>query len=156
MSDIERLKARISVDANSGCWIWDRPDNKQGYGRFSFGGRRYLAHRAAFILLRGGIAPGMVLDHTCRNPICVNPAHLEAVSQVVNVRRGFGPIVAKRSNIGKIGAEFNLAKTHCPAGHPYEGENLSVRRDGRRECRICMRARGRASYALLKAKGKVL
>ncbi len=37
------------------------------------------------------------------------------------------------------GTHRNTVKTHCPAGHPYVGENLMVDRDGHRRCAICRR-----------------
>lgn len=39
-----------------------------------------------------------------------------------------------------------LLKTHCPYGHPYDGENLIVRPDGSRQCRECRRERDRLRY----------
>jgi hypothetical protein len=33
-------------------------------------------------------------------------------------------------------------RTHCPQGHPYDGEN-TIRSGGRRVCRICSRTRSR-------------
>ena len=39
---------------------------------------------------------------------------MEVVTDYVNVMRGVG-----------FGAK-NLAKTHCPQGHPFSGENLRV------------------------------
>jgi CRISPR/Cas system-associated protein Cas10 (large subunit of type III CRISPR-Cas system) len=32
-------------------------------------------------------------------------------------------------------------RTHCPHGHPYEGENLIRKKDGSRACRECKRLR---------------
>lgn len=42
-------------------------------------------------------------------------------------------------------------RTHCPAGHPYAGENLRVKPNGHRECRTCHRERERARYHARKA-----
>jgi hypothetical protein len=41
-----------------------------------------------------------------------------------------------------------LEKTHCPQGHPYEGENLYFNR-GRRQCLACMKA-AQARYRMKK------
>ena len=38
---------------------------------------------------------------------------------------------------------IHRAKTHCPRGHPYEGDNLYVSPKGDRFCMTCQRERGR-------------
>jgi hypothetical protein len=79
-------KARKGVD----CWEWTGFRLDSGYGRFMDAKRGVLyAHRVAYELSVGPIAPGLVVDHTCRNPSCVNPKHLDAVTQQENVRRSF-------------------------------------------------------------------
>ncbi len=84
------------VDKTAGCWLWTAAKSQLGYGQFNAGlidGRkRYRpAHRIAWELLRGEIPSGLVLDHLCRVPSCVNPDHLEPVTQRANVLRGAHP-----------------------------------------------------------------
>lgn len=72
----------------SDCWEWTSGRLARGYGKFrSDGGRAVLAHRWAYEHLVGPIPAGLVLDHLCMNTCCVNPDHLEAVTQAVNVQR---------------------------------------------------------------------
>jgi len=98
--------------------------------------RRMLrAHRVAWELLRGPIPAGMHLDHLCRNPSCVNPAHLQVVSQRVNNLRGISP------------PAINARKTHCPAGHPYDAANTYISPEGWRQCMTCRREHQRALRA---------
>jgi hypothetical protein len=124
----------IAVDG-SGCWVWQHPTCPRGYARLSMGqpyDRKLRVHRVAYILNRGPIPYGMTLDHLCRNTSCVNPDHLEPCSVGENRARAPQP-----------GSQHNKAKTTCPRGHAYEGENLreAALRTGRRECRACHTAR---------------
>lgn len=138
MSDLDdktvsRFWAKVNRDGpvhptlGTPCWLWTAAENGRGYGYFR--GRPRLgtnrAHKVAWILSRGPVPTGTEIDHLCRVRNCVNPAHLEAVPHLVNVRRG---------RAGKPNAE----KTHCPQGHPYAGENLYVY-VRRRRCLSCKR-----------------
>lgn len=69
------------------CWIWKGSINQNGYGRFGHGYKRTLAHRFSWALAGNKLEKGMVLDHLCRNPACVNPAHLQQVTQKENLLR---------------------------------------------------------------------
>ena len=83
------FEAVIFLDPLSGCWLWCGGANQStGYGSFSpRHGRTEMAHRIAYELARGPIPPGLVIDHRCKVRLCVNPAHLEAVTQQVNWHR---------------------------------------------------------------------
>ena len=126
------------VNKTSSCWLWTGAKNSKGYGRFSFvpKGRRFAAHRIAYVLDGKTLTKDKTLDHLCRNPGCVNPAHLDPVSAVENVMRGTGF------------APRNKAKTQCPKGHPYTTENTYLSGKGdrhiSRNCRECGRIRCRA------------
>jgi hypothetical protein len=131
---LERFEAKYIPEPNSGCWLWAGAWSWQtGYGFIADdAGKQELAHRVAYRLFTGPIPEGLELDHLCRVRCCVNPAHLEAVTRKINIRRG---------NTGKTAAQRQLAKTHCKAGHPYSEEN-TIRKPGRegrgrRLCRIC-------------------
>jgi len=74
-----------------GCWEW-KSTTQNGYGvyyHYLFGQKKaHKAHRFAYMLATGTpIMPGLVLDHTCRNPKCVRPDHLEQVTVAENNRR---------------------------------------------------------------------
>ncbi len=79
------------VEKSDGCWIWKGHISDRGYGRYRFGGRncrRQMVHMIAYTLTKGTVPPELELDHVCRNKICVNPNHLEAVTHKENVCRG--------------------------------------------------------------------
>lgn len=67
------------------CWIWQLGKDSLGYGR---GKNNKLAHRNSYEQAHGPISSGLHLDHLCRTPSCVNPDHLEPVTNAVNTRRG--------------------------------------------------------------------
>lgn len=126
---------KITINAETGCWEWTGYRFQDGYGGIKNGRSWRVAHRVLYELLVGRVPLGLQLDHLCRVRHCVNPQHLEPVTASENVRRGMGPT---RS------AERMLARTHCPAGHPYAGENLYLDPRGRRYCRTCNRAAAQA------------
>ena len=77
------------------CWEWDGSRTNLGYGRIDIDGRTFLAHRLVYERRVGPIPAGLQLDHLCRNPGCVNPAHLEPVTSRENRLRGatpYGPL----------------------------------------------------------------
>lgn len=78
------------------CWIWNQSKNRAGYGYAHCHGsnRTMSAHRFIYEEFVGAIPEGLVLDHLCRVPSCVNPEHLEPVTQKENVRRGLRGMLA--------------------------------------------------------------
>lgn len=100
------------------CWTWKGHKQKDGYGVYG----KFLAHRIAHELFIGPIPVGLEIDHTCRVRSCVNPAHLEAVTHLENIRRG-----------------QRAMQTHCLKGHRLTGNNVYFRRDrpGSRVCKKC-------------------
>ena len=123
-----RFWAKVYADP-SGCWRWTACQNRQGYGRFRLYGVTQNAHRILYRELVDRQLGGLQIDHLCREPSCVNPAHLEAVTPLVNTQRGAG----------------NGSQTHCPQGHPYSLTNTYIHYRGgrwsgfRRHCRTCNR-----------------
>lgn len=130
-SVIDRLDEKIQT--SPGCWEWLAYRNKKGYGRFKLDGKVVEAYRVVYEMAIGPVPNGLHLDHLCRNKGCVNPAHLEAVTQGENTRRGDA-------------SKFQSSKTHCPSGHPYDEAN-TYKYAGRRHCRECARRHRREWYA---------
>lgn len=76
----------VTLNEITGCLLWRGTTDADGYGIFS-AGRPYRAHRVSYTMAIGPIPDGLVLDHLCANPRCVNPDHLEAVTPAVNNSR---------------------------------------------------------------------
>lgn len=182
----DEYASRIRVLSN-GCWNWTGAivglHNQAGslpYGVLLRSNKRIRAHRY-FYELATGIEPGRNhVHHKCENTLCVNPDHLELLTQAehnrhhgklgdhLNAARSReyclqGHLWSENAYIwngirycractteaqrrrrkargeGLKGQGHNMrVKTHCPQGHPYEGENLLVDKRGGRNCRICL------------------
>jgi hypothetical protein len=115
------LKRNI-VLGDGGCWLWTRSLNRDGYGWASLNDKTYEAHRLVYQLVNGDVDSGAVLDHLCRVRACVNPAHLEPVSNRENLRRSeLTP--SGMLHCAKCGAEFQVVGKSCK----------------QRRCRACAR-----------------
>lgn len=132
---MERFSAKYIV-ADSGCWEWTGARSTNGYGKIQEkeAGTSTYAHRVSYELHVSAIPSGLVIDHLCRNKLCVNPEHLEPVTARENVLRGVGP------------SAKCAAMTQCAKGHRFDGANTYTAPNGKRGCRKCRReARRRAA-----------
>lgn len=125
-----RIAARIEIDPDAGCWVAGPPHDRDGYAKLGGTG----LHRVVYTQLVGPIPPPLVLDHVqargCISPACCWPAHLEAVTNRVNILRGrsFSAVNARKTRCGTCSAPLDLYNTYwTPSGH--------------RDCRACIRRR---------------
>jgi hypothetical protein len=83
-------KMQRHIEVTGFCWLWRGALDGQGYGQLKAPGNTTVrAHRWVYEQLVGPIPDGLQLDHLCRVIICVNPDHLDPVTQAENVRRGW-------------------------------------------------------------------
>lgn len=114
MTDLpQRFWDKVERITESGCWIWmgavRTTSYGMEYGRFNFEGKNRYAHRVSYQCLVGPAPEGLHLDHLCRVTCCVNPDHLEPVTNAENVLRGW---------------KARGRKTHCVNGHFLDGVNI--------------------------------
>jgi hypothetical protein len=121
------------------CWLWLAATNgsngygifRGGQGRDKFGSKRWiLAHRFAYEILAGPIPQGLHIDHLCFNRLCVNPKHMETVTQRVNTLRSDGPSARQ------------ARRNTCIRGHEFD----VVDKAGKRRCSVCDRAKELRRY----------
>jgi hypothetical protein len=130
LSDPAQVDAYLSarVEPEGDCWLWTRSLNNRGYGQVQLADHRGLAHRFSYEYHRAEIPAGLHLDHLCRNRRCINPWHLEPVTQRENNIRSNAPsAIAYRSNT-------------CTRGHARTAENTYHAKNGKRFCRTCHNA----------------
>lgn len=132
---LERLNAKINKTVS--CWEWVA-SKQNGYGILNNKNGSNLAHRIMYELYVGEIPNGLVIDHLCRNKGCVNPKHLEPVTQRENITRGDQP---------KIISEKYKNQKKCIRGHSLENNrHIYTRVDKsngktylQRRCKTCVK-----------------
>jgi hypothetical protein len=129
--ELTRLFRKIAIDHATACWNWTGSCDPGGYGHVTFRRRLESTHRLVYAWLVEPLPRGNVerylsqLDHSCRNRRCCNPAHLERVTQPINMARGESP------------SALHARKTHCKNGHPLPDDPTPREANPSRRERVC-------------------
>ena len=97
-------ETRFVACPTTGCWLWEGATDEKGYG-LVYTDRSRRAHRVVYERIRGPIPEGLQLDHLCAVKPCVNPAHLEPVTNSENQRRNsirkYGRVLSDDENYAR-------------------------------------------------------
>ncbi len=86
LNEQERFWDKVDIIDAKKCWLWQGCPNTRGYGRFSFRGHDYKAHRVAYFLANGRINDDLMVLHKCDVRLCCNPKHLYQGNAKENTR----------------------------------------------------------------------
>lgn len=118
------------------CWLWFGNTTKKGYGRYSAFKQDLRAHIAVYIKFFGSYDKSLILHHTCTNKLCVNPYHMELLTEQEHI--------FKHQSMAVV----NKAKTHCLRGHEFTSGNTRSAKGNRRICRECARLNAQATRTI--------
>lgn len=136
-SFVDAFWTKVMCGAPDECWRWTGKTKSGGHGYLHIQRQIALAHRVAYEIASGRIPHGLVVDHLCSNPICVNPSHLELVTNAENTRRTHA----------RGRAAVRITSGLCANGHV-----IATRASGTRACRECHAKRCREFKARKKAR----
>ena len=124
-SFIEKISLHTFIDDNE-CWNWGGKRQTTGYGIVWENGKSVYAHRLSYLTFYGELNNNLTIDHLCKNTRCINPEHLEEVTNSENSKR------APKLGIGRPG--YKAIK--CKRGHLFTKSNTYVYKN-RQNCRKC-------------------
>lgn len=133
LTDAKVIDAFLSrLTKTETCWTWNgasRPST--GHGFFKYKGLRVAAHRVSYVMFKSEIPAGLVIDHICHNPPCVNPDHLRAVTQKQNMENRTGAHKNSKSGIRGVywdsGRKKWVAQVRHNGKQVHAGVFLSIR-----------------------------
>lgn len=120
------------IKTDAGCWEWKGSRNDFGYGVVDLTRKGLFnarVHRLMYERFVGEIPEGFIVRHTCDNPPCSNPDHLEIGTQLDNVHDMF-----------ERGRHWRHGATECLNGHDLTepGSYRMAKREGRRDEKVCL------------------
>lgn len=113
-----RERFNSKVDKSGDCWLWTGTQDGKEYGIFyASPEHRVRAHRAAWMMEVGSITSQAMLDHECRNTLCVRVSHLRKADYKLNRENLSGAYKNSRSGIRGVYWVEKLRKYRVEAQH---------------------------------------
>ena len=100
----------------AGCLVWTGATDPAGYGRIAFDSRFQGVHRFAWEQKHGPIPDGMVIDHMCWNPACVNVEHLRLATNAQNASSQSGAHADSRTGVRGVTRRANGWRAQVTTG----------------------------------------
>lgn len=122
---VDRFWSKVDCGTEDECWEWKSWKHPNGYGKIIINNKQNYAHRIAYELEVTQIPKHHEIHHKCENTICVNPYHLQLVTQKEHMYLTPNNIFFKESQ-----------QTHCKRGHEFTAKNTGYHQNSR-YCRIC-------------------
>lgn len=137
----ERFWAKVKKTKT--CWLWTGAQFTTGYGKIRVGLKEGYAHRVCWELVKGPIPEGLLLDHVCHTPTCVNPVHLRLATHAENGQNqkkssrntsGFKGVtldkatgkwlaqIGKAKKLGRFNTPEEAHQAYCKAASKLYGE----------------------------------
>ncbi len=141
-STVERRLEKYKRVTLSGCWEWTGAYDEDGYGLMKIAGVMHRLPRVSYEMFIGPIPKGLIVLHSCDNPPCFNPAHLEVGTHKKNRQDAFdrGRVTSDAIKIACSKRSKNKStETHCRRGHEYTPQNTYITATGARYCYACAR-----------------
>jgi len=133
---LDRFWAKVDVRGPNECWSW-LGATARGYGRINTNRFVMSAPQLSWELENSKPFPvGMDSAHSCNNPACVNPAHIEPQTRKKNIQYA--------ADLGRLPRPKGPRKTHCKRGHKYTPQDFDR---GHHRCRKCKNDQRRKVYA---------
>jgi hypothetical protein len=102
-----RILSKITTDDTTDCWNWNGY-KREGYGRIQYKGTTHTVHRLMYKLHNNGINSNESIHHICANTLCVNPDHLQSISQ----RENTAEMLERKFYISRIAELENIIESH--------------------------------------------
>ena len=132
---LDRFLRRVNIGKPNQCWDWRGARTPFGHGQFWYIDKLHVAHRWLYEYLFGKIQKDLDCHHTCENPSCVNPFHLQLVTRKQHIDQSPRTI-----------SHINKKKLSCLQGHKYTYENTWVDSKGYRRCKQCLSIQHHEQY----------